>query len=486
MEKKKGRIVLLCLLSAVCLLSNLTALRPDIMECRNLITAREIAQEGHWLVPTMNGELRLEKPPLPTWIAATVETASPDNLWLQRTMPAMAALLWLLFFYLLARRLTGSDDYAFCATLLFLLCYQLVLQGRTATWDIYCHAFMMGGIYFLHRLLSTCTRRQALRYSVGCGLMLGLSFLSKGPVSFYALLLPYLIALGLFIRPRLRGKGGYLALAVLLCIAVSGWWYAYLYIQEPGATQHVVHKETGAWTNHNVRPFWYYWRFFLELGIGAPLMLMALCFPYWAKRLRLRREYLFSLCWVAATLILLSLFPEKKYRYLLPIMPACCLTMAFLVLHFTERGRLWVQRVLVGCGVLYTAGIAVGLPVVAHRYYGQQGHSLSETRTMPELSGVAFLSEAKDELRIEFVYAAGRKIAPVDLNNTDDIVRRLPCAVLTHERVGKALPKQLLERVDTTWIGLYDENHHAPKSRHYSRNLIYNLTLLKARNHETD
>lgn len=42
----------------------------DIMESRNLVTAHEMIEYDNWLVPTMNGELRLEKPPLPTWVAA--------------------------------------------------------------------------------------------------------------------------------------------------------------------------------------------------------------------------------------------------------------------------------------------------------------------------------------------------------------------------------------------------------------------------------
>jgi len=54
------------------------------MESRNLITAREMTEKGNWLIPTMNGELRLEKPPLPTWEAAIVEHISPDDIALQR------------------------------------------------------------------------------------------------------------------------------------------------------------------------------------------------------------------------------------------------------------------------------------------------------------------------------------------------------------------------------------------------------------------
>ena len=56
----------------------------DLMESRNLVTAREMINTGNYLIPTMNGELRLEKPPLPTWIAAGIEHAFPYNLAAQR------------------------------------------------------------------------------------------------------------------------------------------------------------------------------------------------------------------------------------------------------------------------------------------------------------------------------------------------------------------------------------------------------------------
>ena len=75
------------------------AIFVDIMESRNLITAREMVYDGNWLTPTMNGELRLEKPPLPTWIAAGIEWLSPDNLALQRAMAGAAAILLVIYLY---------------------------------------------------------------------------------------------------------------------------------------------------------------------------------------------------------------------------------------------------------------------------------------------------------------------------------------------------------------------------------------------------
>lgn len=49
---------------------NLDVLDVTIMEARNFITAREMTLDGNWLLTTMNGEPRYQKPPLPTWLAA--------------------------------------------------------------------------------------------------------------------------------------------------------------------------------------------------------------------------------------------------------------------------------------------------------------------------------------------------------------------------------------------------------------------------------
>ncbi len=79
------------------------AIPADLMESRNLVTAREMVNTGNYLIPTMNGELRLEKPPLPTWIAAVIEQAFPHNLAAQRSAAGVAATIMVFFLFLLVR-----------------------------------------------------------------------------------------------------------------------------------------------------------------------------------------------------------------------------------------------------------------------------------------------------------------------------------------------------------------------------------------------
>lgn len=311
----KARLFLVVLIIATFFVSN-AALPTDIMEARNLVTAQEIAHEGNWLVPTMNGELRLEKPPLPTWVAAAICMVAPDSLSAQRAAAGVMGIVWTLFLYLFARHLSQSRTYGFATILVFLTCYHIVLMGRTATWDIYCHAFMMGAIYFLCRGLSGHSAHQ-YRYFPIAGLLMGLSFLSKGPVSFYALLLPAVVAYAIFYPCSLRHKWGGFILMILIALAVGSWWYIYLLLFEQNAVEAVIHKESGAWTGHNVRPWYYYWRFFTETGIWAVLMLAALFVPYWRKHIERNKLYTFSITFTLLVLVLLSLMPEKKIRYLL-------------------------------------------------------------------------------------------------------------------------------------------------------------------------
>ena len=231
---------------------------PDIMESRNLVTAREMVEYNNWLVPTMNGDLRLEKPPLPTWVAAGMEFLSPDNILLQRAAAGIIATLLVFFLYLLSVKLTRSRLYGLMAALILCTSVNIILMGRTATWDIYCHSFMLGAIYFLFRGFE----EEGPRWKdfIGAGVLMGLSFLGKGPVSFYALLLPFLISYFAIYRPSVRKKGGPILIMVLLCLVISLWWPAYLYVYHRDMALYIADKESTAWLQHNVRPWYYYWK----------------------------------------------------------------------------------------------------------------------------------------------------------------------------------------------------------------------------------
>lgn len=530
-------------LSAICIITffiNNQVIIPDIMESRNMITAREMVYDGNWLVPTMNGDLRLEKPPLPTWITAVAEMVSPDNVFLQRAMAGLAAVMLVAFFYLISVEIMKSKRYAFLSSILLCTCYNIILMGRTASWDIYCHAFMMGAIFYLVKAFaSSGTSRKEFLLA---GVFMGLSFMSKGPVAFYALLLPFLLSYCYFYRPSMKGKWGMVGMMIAVCAVVGCWWYVFIYLFHGDAMAYVANKESGSWLNHNVRPWYYYWKFFLETGVWSLLLLTAVFLPLWSKAERKKKAYLFPLTWMLLMLILLSLLPEKKSRYLLPVLMPACYTMGYLVMGWIERARSLSEadKVMYRVNAWLIAVVVAVLPVAAYLFVYKQGFvslfvlvsfsvviwgiaiflaqsavrlqpirliegvlclfllaecfvlpfledvinnperkSISQTREVEELKGIPFYYNEEVPLRIELVYAANRKIRPLDMSDADSVRSALPCAVLTHKRAGDELPKQLWRDVDTLYIGCYDDNRWAKGSKRYSEAFIYHVTLLK-------
>lgn len=331
------RIWIMAAVVAITFFVNNRTLQPDIMESRNLVTAREMVETGEWLVPTMNGELRLEKPPLPTWVSAVVESVSPDDIAAQRAVASLFGVMLVVFFYLLCRDVFRVDPVI--AVILLCSCYQFMLMARTVSWDIYTHAFMLGGIYFLVMAVNG-RGRQWWRFCLA-GLFAGLSVMSKGPVSLFALFLPFLLAWGIFGRPSMRGKWLPVGVMVLVTIVVGCWWYAYIHIFHADEWQAVMAKETGSWLNRNVRPWHYYWKFFLEAGVWALLLVTSIIMVL-RRGSRGDRSRLVPVMWMLFCLVLLSCMPEKKTRYLLPLLIPAAVVMAQAVgiwcASFSSRG----------------------------------------------------------------------------------------------------------------------------------------------------
>ena len=537
-KKYKGTLLAIVICFIAFFVNN-DVIEPDIMESRNIVTAREMVYDGHWIVPTMNGELRLEKPPLPTWLTAVAEMISPDNVALQRGMAGLAALLLCFYFWRFARRVLGVEPMV--PLLLLCTCYSVVLMGRTASWDIYCHAFMMGCIYHLARGL--LAEGSSWRQLTVAGVYAGLSIMSKGPVSLYALLLPFVISFVAYRRPSVRAKGGALTVMVVTALVIGAWWYIYIRIGEAEALAYVVRKESGAWFGHNVRPWWYYWKFFLEAGVWSLLLLTAMFQPLFAGKHHRSGQWTFSLSWMLCSLLLLSLLPEKKSRYLLPILIPACYVMGLVVLRWIDDVRSgagmpqadkWAFRInagvialavavlpvagwyflvvpgymsivalllltlfavllllflvracvqlrpmdiVVGVTVLFAVSECAVLPSLKSVINNPEMRSIAVTRTMPELRDVPFCHVDTVPLRIEMVYAAHRNIKPVAL---DTRAKATPCVLLTHERLEDILPDSCLRGLTATEIGLFDDNRWPRTSKRYSREFIYWMYWLRA------
>lgn len=103
-------------------------------------------------------------------------------------------------------------------------------------------------------------------------------------------------------------------------VIISVSWYLVVMIMHPEAMAAMFSQETAAWAGRHIRVWWYYLpQVPAMLGLWAiPAVLV--CIPIFASsRLQDSIPYKQLLLWTLGIVVVLSIIPEKKVRYLLPV-----------------------------------------------------------------------------------------------------------------------------------------------------------------------
>ena len=181
---EKYPVLTICLLVAIMLIPNINSLNVTIMEARNFITAREMVLDGNWLLTTMNGEARYEKPPLPTWLTAISSMVFGLKSLFGLRLPAILMVMVTgTFVYLLSNKMLKNASQSLINGLIAITSFYIIGIIIEAPWDIFTHGFMLIGIYHLFQLFEK--ESQYFKHMLTAGIFIGFSLLCKGPVSMY-------------------------------------------------------------------------------------------------------------------------------------------------------------------------------------------------------------------------------------------------------------------------------------------------------------
>jgi 4-amino-4-deoxy-L-arabinose transferase-like glycosyltransferase len=350
------------------------------MENLTVATALEIRRSGHWLLPTLEGEPRVAKPPLAAWIAAaSIRPATfahlddPDPIRRDRAYESLAwdfrwtalftSCLMLLAVFDLGKTIAGAPigliSMIACGSSLYLLRF-----GRQATTDVQLALWVVIANAALARLLLI---GNSWRGAIFLGIALGLALMSKGPVALLQTLLPACVFT--LWRGKARPSIPQLTLALLLAIAVGGAWYFFVWIQVPEVWQRwSIELARSAPTERSDNPLSYA-SIFLYMLPWTPVLIHGAIWTL-AEAWRARRGHPLSdegngmtlaLLLVIVPLVVMSFFPDRKERYLLPLAgPAAVLAARGLgaMLDSRERRRIptWVHWATI-------AIIAVAFPI---------------------------------------------------------------------------------------------------------------------------
>ena len=367
-------ILLLILLGVLVFVSNLDMLVVNIMEARNFIAAREMLTHDHWIFTTMNEAARYEKPPLPTWLTAISAWAlGIDNLFAYRLPAAIVSIFLIITFYKIQLLIGIKKNIAFGSNLILMTSFYIVFSGRDGQWDIFTHAFMIGCCYYLIKMLQN--KNRIYFNAIIAGLFFGASLLSKGPVSLYALFLPFLISYGWVYRfAKLKYKWKPLLLFLVIGLASGSWWILLVHYYDAEAFAEIAEVESGRWFNYNVRPIWYYWSFFVQSGVWTIPAFMGLFYWYLKGKVSDLKSYKFYFIWTIVSVILLSIIPEKKSRYLLPVLIPLSMTTGFyieyIIKNYNEKLSK-LERFPIYLNFIILLLIAIAAPFVLYYFFGE-------------------------------------------------------------------------------------------------------------------
>ena len=299
-------------------------------EERCYVVVGEMLSSGDWLVPRMNGGVRLQKPPLFYWTAAAVSKVSGGlSLWTLRGVSAVAALALAAVVFRAGVSL-GDFRTGVLATAVLGASAMFYDRGRTGDAEMLLALLVFAALVLFERLWRT----RDSRLLPVLALVVGLAFLTKATAALLCIAAP--MAIWLVVRDglRLTLRPAVIAWAcVALAIGVS--WYAVVLSRVPGATESFtaflmspfgVRSGTDA---RHLRELWYYFpRFPLST---APAGLLLPWLAYEAYRQHFFRDEPRVQFWALAFLGLLigwTFVPQKQMHYLLPLVPIQALVAA--------------------------------------------------------------------------------------------------------------------------------------------------------------
>lgn len=336
-------------------------------EARYALLARNMVQTGDWLVPRIGSEVHLEKTPLFIWSIAALSLAQRDVTELTAVLPsAVSGILGVGMTVLLGRSMFGPRV-GVLAGLVLATTWGYFWHARLALADMMVTAFVVAGAAAFWAAVGRPGQRRLPMALFWVGLGLALS--AKGPVG----LMP-LLPCGAFLVAD-HGWSGLRKLRPLTGVAVVAvisvpWALAFAFQPETSYVQSVLVEDFLAprlrgWG----QPSEALWALG-PIGVGfmpwAPFLPSAVRHGWWKPEGDdTRRAFRFLVFWVLAYVIVITLMPHKRDRYLLPTYPALALMVGWL----WDR---WMTRPVPGTlrlhGVVWAAlaaliAVAIVLPL---------------------------------------------------------------------------------------------------------------------------
>ena len=379
------KLILLLIVPAALLYPCLSFLLFEPDEGRYAEIPREMLARGEWVVPYLQGEPYLDKPPLFYWLVIGSYRLFGVHDWSAHMVPALAVHGCVLLTYLLGRRRLGEGA-AFWGALILALAPGFTSVGRLLVLDGVLTFWVTLSLFAA--LEATDRERVQRKWWATSAIACALGILTKGPVALLLLAPPFFLFRWLSkrsCRVGLREIGTFVAILLALCLP----WYAAICVRLPQFAGHFLWR-------HNVlrfldpfdhqEPVWFYVP--VLLGALLPASLLA---PGWLRFLVSEDPAIadkrcpalgFFILTGAWCVLFFSLSGSKLVTYVLPALPPFALGLGHYVAARPWRRGLWFKAIPAFAVVLLAVLHYVALP-----WYARFRSPMSQSETMAEYCG---------------------------------------------------------------------------------------------------
>ncbi len=322
-----------------------------------------------WTLHAGPDEFYFNKPPLAFWLHGLVLHVFGLGAWQARVPSIVAAGVCVVATTGLARRLAG-DRAGMLSGMMLATTLEFFRRSREISLDMWQLAWMLLGAW----AVIESVRSRRMRWALAGGLAFGLALLTK---PLMALVAPVLLAAWAVWISRGRAAWAIAGAAGVALLVATPWHASMIHLHGSSFSaryfgSEVADRATGAsgFAGGVGKPWWFY---FEQIATGGwPWLVFAvLAVVTWARGRAMsesRAAERWALVWALGWLALLTVFPDRRDRYALPIWPGLAMLAGVWLAgepwRWTGPAVSWLER----WGVPAMAALGLGLAVAPVRF----------------------------------------------------------------------------------------------------------------------
>lgn len=311
----------LALISLLCILMFLTIGQWGVIEtseARYAEISREMYRSGDWLHPKLLNIHHYHKPPVTYWLTATAFSLFGVNSFALRFFLVIAFVIQLILIFKTAELVFKSKLVALYSTLVYATLPLVLISVRGLTTDAYLNTFILLSLYFLVKFRES----KKTQYIYGAAFVMGLGFLTKGPVFAIIPLLAVVSMCKANAWPPL--KIGQVSLAVLIFMVIGFSWFLVLIIEDPRFAdyffiRHFIDRLANAEVFARKEPWYYYLPVFPLVTLPWIIIFINGLLSKMAKQEQEVQLRHLLIWWLLIPFIFFSVSSSKLVLYILPL-----------------------------------------------------------------------------------------------------------------------------------------------------------------------